>query len=149
MLVLGLQIKSDIVSESLDRLVYSIQVRGKVLMARGHLTKQPLGWTNVESFLKVCYGSWGQKGCFSVNSMREFADLPPKARQIMVASAMKAHQLLIDNLAAARGVRDDNDSLAGLIITFFSGICLEQNFGPDRARITNKIDAFMRLIRGM
>jgi hypothetical protein len=54
--------------------------------------------------------------------MREFADLPPKARQIMVASVMKAHQLLIDNLAAARGSRDDNDSLAGLIATFFSGI---------------------------
>jgi hypothetical protein len=120
-----------------------------VLMARGHLTKQPLGWTNVESFLKVCYGSWGQKGCFSVNSMREFGDLPPKARQIMVASVMKAHQLLIDNLAAARGSRDDNDSLAGLIVTFFSGICLEQNLGPDRARITKKIDAFMRLIRAI
>jgi hypothetical protein len=41
-------------------------------------------------------------------------DLPPKARQIMVASVMKAHQLLIDNLAAARGSRDDNHSLAGL-----------------------------------
>jgi hypothetical protein len=53
----------------------------------------------------------------------------------MVASVMKAHQLLIDNLAAARGSRDDNDSLAGLIVTFFSGICLEQNLGPDRARI--------------
>src|SRR3984893_9788028 len=118
-----------------------------VLMARGHLTKQPLGWTNVESFLKVCYGSWGQKGCFSVNSMREFADLPPKARQIMVGSVMKAHQLLIDNLAAARGSRDDNDSLAGLIVTFFSGICLEQNLGPDRTRITKKIEATMQLIR--
>ena len=106
-------------------------------------------WTNVESFLKVCYGSWGQKGCFSVNSMREFADLPPKARQIRVASVMKAHQLLIENLAAARGSRDDNDSLAGLIVTFFSGICLEQNLGPDRARITKKIDAFMRLIRAI
>ena|ERR1700683_4850280 len=74
---------------------------------------------------------------------------PPKARQIMVASVMKAHQLLIDNLAAARGSRDDNDSLAGLIVTFFSGICLEQNLGPDRARITKKIDAFMRLIRAI
>jgi TetR/AcrR family transcriptional regulator, copper-responsive repressor len=131
-----------------DLFVESMRRYFDVLMARGHLTKQPLGWTNVESFLKVCYGSWGQKGCFSVNSMREFADLPPKARQIMVVSAMKAHHLLIDNLAAARGFRDDNDSLAGLIITFFSGICLEQNFGPDRARITKKIDAFMRLIRG-
>jgi hypothetical protein len=28
-----------------------------------------------------------------------------------------------------------------LIVTFFSGICLEQNLGPDRARITKKIDA--------
>jgi TetR/AcrR family transcriptional regulator, copper-responsive repressor len=130
-----------------DLFVESMRRYFDVLMARGHLTKQPLGWANVESFLKVCYGSWGQRGCFSVNSMREFPDLPPKARQIMVASAMKAHQRLIDNLAAARGARDDNDSLAGLIITFFSGICLEQNFGPDLARITNKIDSFMRLIR--
>src|ERR1700728_852985 len=102
-----------------DLFVQSMRRYFDVLMARGHLTKQPLGWTNVESFLKVCYGSWGQKGCFSVNSMREFADLPPKARQIMVASVMKAHHLLIDNLAAARGSRDDNDSLAGLIVTFF------------------------------
>ena len=42
-----------------------------------------------------------------------------------------------------------NDSLAGLIVTFFSGICLEQNLGPDRARITKKIDAFMHLIRAI
>jgi TetR/AcrR family transcriptional regulator, copper-responsive repressor len=132
-----------------DLFVQSLRRYFEVLMARGHLTKQPLGWVNVESFLKVCYGSWGQKGCFSVNSMREFADLPPKARQIMVASVMKAHQLLIDNLAAARGSHDDNDSLAGLIVTFFSGICLEQNLGPDRARITKKIDAFMQLIRAI
>ena len=132
-----------------DLFVASMSKYFDVLTARGILTQQPLGWGNVEAFLKVCYGSWGQKGCFSVNSMREFADLPPKARQIMIANVMEAHQLLIDNLAAARGGRDDNDSLAGLIITFFSGICLEQNLGPDRARITKKIEDFMRLIRGM
>src|SRR5580658_10502715 len=51
-----------------DLFVESLRRYFDVLMARGHLTKQPLGWTNVESFLKVCYGSWGQKGCFSVNS---------------------------------------------------------------------------------
>jgi hypothetical protein len=81
--------------------------------------------------------------------MREFSDLPLKARQIMIANVMKAHQLLIDNLAAARGDGDDNDSLAGLIVTFFCGICLEQNLGPDRARVTKKIEHFMKLIRGM
>ncbi len=28
--------------------------------------------------------SWGHKGCFSVNSMREFADLPLKARHAVI-----------------------------------------------------------------
>ncbi|HMD22069.1 MAG TPA: hypothetical protein VKH40_17220, partial [Alloacidobacterium sp.] len=64
-------------------------------------------------------------------------------------SILLSSYLLDTTLAAARGARDDNDSLAGLIVTFFSGICLEQNLGPDRARITKKIDAFMRLIRAI
>ena len=132
-----------------DLFVESMRRYFNVLMARGDLTTQPLGWNNVERFLKACYGSWGQKGCFSVNSMREFPDLPPKARQIMIANGMKAHQLLIENLAAARGNRKENDSLAGLIITFFFGICLEQNLEPERARITKKIEDFIRLIRGI
>jgi AcrR family transcriptional regulator len=132
-----------------DLFVASMRQYLDVLMARGTLTKQPLGWNNVENFLKLCYGSWGQKGCFSVNSMREFSDLPHKARHLMIANVMKIHRLLIDNLASERGNGDDNDSLAGLIFTFFSGICVEQNLGPDRARITKKIEDFMQLIRGI
>jgi hypothetical protein len=50
----------------------------------------------------------------------------------MVGNVTKIDRLLVDNLAGERGNGDDNDSLAGLIITFFSGICLEQNLGPDR-----------------
>ena len=38
---------------------------------RGLLTKEPLGWDNVEAFLKHGPLNEGeQKGCFSVNSMR-------------------------------------------------------------------------------
>jgi AcrR family transcriptional regulator len=132
-----------------DLFVASMRQYFEVLTARETLTKSPLGWNNVEGFLKVCYGSWGQKGCFSVNSMREFSDLPLKARQIMIANVMKAHQLLIANVAAARGDGEDNDSLADVIVTFFCGVCVEQNLGPDRARVTKKIEHFMKLIRGM
>ena len=99
-----------------DLFVASMRQYLDVLMRRGTLTKQPLGWNNVQSFLKLCYGSWGQKGCFSVNSMREFSDLPPRARQLMVANVMKIHHLLVNNLAAERGKDEDNDSLAGLIL---------------------------------
>jgi AcrR family transcriptional regulator len=132
-----------------DLFVASMRQYFEVLTARETLTKRPLGWNNVERFLKVCYGSWGQKGCFSVNSMREFSDLPLRARQIMIANVMKAHQLLIANVAAARGDGEDNDSLADLIVTFFCGVCVEQNLGPDRERVTKKIEHFMKLIRGM
>jgi TetR/AcrR family transcriptional regulator, copper-responsive repressor len=130
-----------------DLFVASMDQYLGVLTTRGTLTKQPLGWNNVRDFLKLCYGSWGQKGCFSVNSMREFSDLPAKARQLMAANLVKIHRLLTDNLAAERGKKKSNDPLADLIITFFSGICLEQNLGPDRARITEKIGHFMQLIR--
>ncbi len=132
-----------------DLFVASMHQYLDVLMARGTLTKKPLGWSNVQNFLKLCYGSWGQKGCFSVNSMREFSDLPPKARQLMVANVMKIHRLLVENLTAGREDGDGNESLAGLVITFFCGICLEQNLGPERAQITKKIEDFMQLIRGM
>ena len=79
-----------------DLFVASIRQYFDMLTARGTLTKQPLGWNKRRGLLlKVCYGSWGQKGCFSVYSMREFGDIPPKAGQIIIANMTKAHQLLI------------------------------------------------------
>ena len=51
---------------------------------RGLLTKEPLGWGNVETFLKHGPLNKGeQKGCFSINSMREFAILPDEAHAIV------------------------------------------------------------------
>ena len=50
---------------------------------RGLLTKEPLGWNNVEAFLKHGPLNKGEKkGCFSVNSMREFAILPHQAHAV-------------------------------------------------------------------
>src|SRR6201993_5128352 len=44
---------------------------------RGLLTKEPLGWKNIETFLKNGPLHKGeQQGCFAINSMREFAILP-------------------------------------------------------------------------
>jgi TetR/AcrR family transcriptional regulator, copper-responsive repressor len=44
------------------------------------LTKEPLGWKNVEAFLKNDPLNKGERqGCFAINSMREFAILPDEA----------------------------------------------------------------------
>ena len=54
---------------------------------RGLLNKEPLGWKNVETFLKNDPLNKGeQQGCFSVNSMREFAILPDEAYGVVTES---------------------------------------------------------------
>ena len=66
---------------------------------RGLLTKEPLGWKNIEIFLKNGPLNKGeQQGCFSVNSMRE------------------------------------------MVLSFFSGLCIERNLKSGKASSTRKID---------
>jgi TetR/AcrR family transcriptional regulator, copper-responsive repressor len=75
--------KSGLYSEFRDKedlfvvcLRHYLESQGK----RGLLTKEPLGWSNVETFLKNGPLNKGeQQGCFSVNSMREFVILPDEA----------------------------------------------------------------------
>jgi AcrR family transcriptional regulator len=121
----------------------------KFVHERGTLTKQPLGWDNIRDFLKLSDGCWGQKGCFSVNSMREFSDLPSGAQEIMLESVMQFKNKLVRNLAVCRPRRDGNDTLASLILTFFCGICVEQNLGPSQRQIAKKIAQFMEMIRSV
>jgi len=130
-----------------DLFVASLRRYLEFLQEHKTLTKKPLGWANIEDFLKICKGGWGQRGCFSVNSMREFSDLPVQARELMVGSVTRIKGQLIRNLSAIRGKSADNDVLAGLILTFFAGICLEQNLNPTERQIAEKIAQFMQIIR--
>ena len=68
----------------------------------------------------------------------------------MIGSVKGIKRQLIRNLSAVRGKSGHNDdALAGLVITFFSGICLEQNLHPAEKQIAEKIAQFMQLIRAM
>jgi TetR/AcrR family transcriptional regulator, copper-responsive repressor len=68
---------------------------------RGLLTKEPLGWKNVETFLKNGPLNKGeQQGCFSVNSMREFAILPDEAYGVVTENRALLQRLLGMNIEA-------------------------------------------------
>ena len=82
-----------------------------------------------------------------MNSMRELPNLPLEARELMIASAVRIRQGLVRNLSASRQKKKGNDALADLILTFFIGISLEQNFNPTKKQIAEKIAQFMRQIR--
>src|SRR5258708_38703626 len=57
-----------------DLFVQSLRYYLESLEEKGLLTAEPLGWNNIERFLKIGPSSLaGQKGCFAVNSMRESA----------------------------------------------------------------------------
>jgi TetR/AcrR family transcriptional regulator, copper-responsive repressor len=115
----------------------------------GLLTIEPLGWDNIEQFLKLGPRTTeGQKGCFAVSSMRELAILPPTAIEILGRGRVQLKQLIARNIEAEKPNTDVND-LAGIVLTFFTGLSVEQNLKPSRAAIGRKVDNLMRVLRGL
>ena len=142
--------KSGLYSEFLDKedlFMQSLQYYLESLEQKRLLTAEPLGWNNIERFLKLGPSSTeGQKGCFAVSSMREFAILPPGAVSIITRSRSKLKQVIAKNIAAERP-KMNADSVAELILTFFTGLSMEHNLSSSRASIARKIEDLMNIIQ--
>ena len=144
--------KSGLYSEFKDKedlFIQSLQYYLENLEYNELLTAEPLGWNNIERFLKMGPCSTdGQKGCFAVSSMREFAILPPEAVVIITRNRSKLKQLIAKNIEVERP-KMNADSLAELVLTFFTGISMEQNLSSGRPSIIRKIDNLMNIVRTM
>jgi AcrR family transcriptional regulator len=111
------------------------------------LTKEPLGWNNVEAFLKNGPLNKGeQQGCFSVNSMREFAILPDEAYRVVTENRVLLQRLLAMNIEAEKPKMTPS-AIAELVLSFFSGLCIERNLKSGKASSTRKIENFMTALR--
>ena len=112
------------------------------------LRKEPLGWSNIENFLKMGQVCSGQRGCFLVNSMRDLGDLPPSARGLVTEHIKSIKAEIADNARAA-GSKLAPEILADMVLTFHSGMSVQQNCGGVSASAaTDKIGEFLKLIRG-
>jgi len=119
------------------------------LPALEFLMVEPLGWDNIEQFLKLGpRNTEGQKGCFAISSMRELAILPPAAIEMLGHGRVQLKQLIARNIEAEKPKADVND-LAGMVLTFFAGLSVEQNLRSSRAAIGRKIDNLMRVLRSL
>jgi hypothetical protein len=108
---------------------------------------EPLGWDNIEQFLKLGpRNTEGQKGCFAVSSIRELAILPPAAIEMLGHGRVQLKQLIASNIEAEKPKADVND-LAGMVLTFFTGLSLEQNLKSSRTNTGRKVDNLMRVLR--
>src|SRR5580692_9543929 len=64
------------------------------LPARELLMAEPLGWRNIEQFLKLGpRNTEGQKGCFAISSMRELAILPAATVEMLGRGRVQLKQL--------------------------------------------------------
>jgi len=110
------------------------------------LTATPLGWRNIERFLKLAPCSLeGQKGCFSINSMNQFAVLPRAAQEIVLESHAFLKELIVKNIEAEKPEMKPT-VLAEMILTFFTGISMEQHLRASKASLNRKVDDFMKVV---
>ncbi|MBB5317961.1 TetR/AcrR family transcriptional regulator [Tunturibacter empetritectus] len=124
---------------------YYIESQGK----RGLLTKEPLGWNNVESFLKNGPLNKGeQQGCFSINSMRELAILPNEAYGVVNDNLALVQRLLAMNIEVEKPKMAPS-AIAEMVLSFFSGLCIERNLKSGKASSTRKIENFMTALRSL
>jgi TetR/AcrR family transcriptional regulator, copper-responsive repressor len=142
--------KSGLYSEFEDKedlFIQSLRYYLENLEKKGLLTAEPLGWENIDRFLKVGPCSMeGQKGCFAVSSMREFPILPPEVVGIITRSRSRLKQLIARNIEVERP-KMNADSLAELVLTFFTGLSMEQNLSSSRLGIVRKIDDLLKIFR--
>jgi AcrR family transcriptional regulator len=116
---------------------------------RGLLTKEPLGWKNVETFLKNGPLNNGeQQGCFSVNSMREFAILPDEAYAVVTENRALLQRLLAMNIEAEKP-KMASSAIAEMALSFFSGLCIERNLKSGKASSNRKIENFVTALRSL
>ena len=116
---------------------------------RGLLTKEPLGWNNVETFLKNGPLNKGeQQGCFSINSMRELAILPDEAYAVVTENRALLQGLLAVNIDAEKPNMPPS-AIAEVVLSFFSGLCIERNLKSGKASSIRKIGNFMTALRSL
>jgi AcrR family transcriptional regulator len=119
------------------------------LPSLGFLRAEPLGWDNIEQFLKLGpRNTEGQKGCFAISSMRELAILPPAAIEIVGRGRAQLKQLIAENIEAEKPKAAVHD-VADMVMTFFAGLSVEQNLRSSRASIGRKVDNLMRVLRNL
>jgi hypothetical protein len=114
-----------------------------------HQGAERLGWNNVETFLKYGLPNEGERqGCFSVTSMREFAILPDETYEVVTENWALLRRLLAVNIEAEKP-KMAPAAIAEMVLSFFSGLCIERNLKSGKASSTRKVEHFMTALRSL
>lgn len=110
------------------------------------LKAQPLGWGNIETFLKMGQTCSGQKGCFLVSTSRELTNLPPTAKQVIADHLKHVKRSIAENAEA--GGSKQPEMVAEMVMTFHAGLSVQQNLTISANTAAERIEQFLSLVRG-
>jgi hypothetical protein len=80
--------------------------------------------------------------------MREFAILPDEAYSVVTENRALLQHLLAMNIEAEKPKMAPS-AIAEIVLSFFSGLCIERNLKSGKASSTRKIDNFMTALRSL
>jgi hypothetical protein len=78
--------------------------------------------------------------------MNQFAVLPPAAQEIVSKGRAFLKDLIARNVEAEKPAMKPA-ALAEMILTFFTGVSMEQHLKGTKASMNRKVDAFMKVVR--
>jgi AcrR family transcriptional regulator len=140
--------KSGLYSEFKDKddiFLQSLKYYQENNVAYSILEREPLGWKNIENFLKESMICKGQKGCYLSNTMREYSIIPQKVKNLIEQNGIMLNELVLKNVAAS-GTKKDPEMITNMILTFASGISLKLNM-VKAEELVGEVDNFLNLIR--
>lgn len=129
--------KDEIFVESLRRYAQTVEFLNI-------LEQKPLGLKNLETFLLAGSEGSGPKGCFFANSIREVSIIPTRAKSLIENEISKIHIAILENLKALK-LKKNRESIAKVIFTFRSGICLSLNLGSDES-LKDQVSEFLNVL---
>ncbi|TWB37532.1 TetR/AcrR family transcriptional regulator [Nitrospirillum pindoramense] len=118
------------------------------------LAREPLGWANIEKFLtEAPFILESQPGCLVVNATGALGALPDAAADLIRSYNARRLDSLERNVAAANPALDAR-AVAGMIATFFLGLCSDANLGGvDLGEAVethqSRVAPFMAMLRGL
>jgi hypothetical protein len=109
------------------------------------LDRSPLGWDNIQDFLKIGTRCSGQKGCYFANTLRESVIIPSRAKDILFSYTTEIRESLLANLKHTNS-KHNIVVLADLILTVSTGNSLKLNvMHPDL--IETEINSYIELLK--
>lgn len=74
--------------------------------------------------------------------------LPPQARDLINEHRQRLKRLFARNIEAEK-TKLDPDAASDVLLTFFSGFCIEQNLKVNKAQLMTKATDFLSALRGL